>query len=94
MRGPLPDTSPSTHDDYSASWGLSHLYRRDVEQADVASLMSTLLGTAWPVNSVGVLPDVDPMKLGYLDMRDGERARASAAVVNAKVRSPAARVAS
>jgi phosphatidylinositol glycan class N len=47
--------------------------------------MSALLGTHWPVNSVGVLPDVDPHKDGYLSMRGGEREIAEAAVVNAKV---------
>ena len=72
-------------DDYSAPWGLSHIVRHDVEQADVAALMSALIGTHWPVNSVGVLPDVDPHKDGYLSMRGGEREVAEAAVVNAKV---------
>ncbi|KAH9990107.1 Phosphatidylinositolglycan class N-domain-containing protein [Russula vinacea] len=56
IRSPIrnPNQIP---DDYSASWGLSHIVRHDVEQADVAALMSALLGTYWPVNSVGVLPD-------------------------------------
>jgi hypothetical protein len=49
--------------------------------------MSALLGTHWPVNSVGVLPDVDPHKDGYLRMRGEEREIAEAAVVNAKVKS-------
>jgi GPI ethanolamine phosphate transferase 1 len=51
----------------------------------VAALMSALLGTHWPVNSVGVLPDVDPLKDGYLSMRGGEREIAESVVVNAKV---------
>ena len=84
IRSPIrnPNQIP---DDYSASWGLSHIVRHDVEQADVAALMSALLGTYWPVNSVGVLPDVDPQKDGYLSMRGGERDIAEAAVVNARV---------
>ncbi|KAI9061844.1 PigN-domain-containing protein [Trametes sanguinea] len=85
IRGPLPDTNPSSHDAYSESWGLSHLARRDVEQADVSVLMSTLIGVKWPANSVGVLPDVDPMKPGFLLPRDGERTVAEAALINAKV---------
>lgn len=87
IRGPILSPS-STHqipDEYTAPWDLSHIVRRDVEQADVAALMSALIGIHWPVNSVGVLPDVDPQKDGYLSMRGGEREIAEAAVVNAKV---------
>lgn len=86
IRKPVHDrTSSRLKDDYSAPWELSHIVRRDVEQADVASLMSALLGTFWPVNSVGILPDVDPTKDGYLAMRGGEREVAEAGIVNAKV---------
>lgn len=85
IRGPLPDTTPSSHDAYSAPWQLGHLFRRDVEQADIASLMATLVGINWPVNSVGVLPDVDPTRPGYLDPILGEEGLARAAFVNAKV---------
>jgi GPI ethanolamine phosphate transferase 1 len=86
VRGPIRDpTFSQSLDDYSAPWELSHIVRRDVEQADVAALMSALLGTHWPVNSVGVLPDVDPSKEGFLSMRGGEREIAEAGVVNAKV---------
>ena len=87
IRGPVRNpTSPHQMlDQYTGPWELSHILRRDVEQADVAALMSALLGTHWPVNSVGVLPDVDPQKDGYLSMRGGEREIAEAVVVNAKV---------
>src|SRR6266545_8081777 len=83
VRGPLPDLSFSSHDDYSNPWGLQHLYRRDVEQADVAPLMATLIGIHWPANSVGVLPDVDPTRPGYLDV--DEHSKAKAALINSKV---------
>lgn len=87
IRGPIQrNHTPQIPDEYSAPWELSHVVRRDVEQADVAALMAALLGIHWPVNSVGVLPDVDPQKDGYLSTHDGEREIAEAAVVNAKVK--------
>ena len=89
IRGPLPDSVPSSHDEYSQPWHLGHLFRRDVDQADVASLMAALLGINWPVNSVGVLPDVDTARPGYLMPNEGDETKAQAALVNAKVRADA-----
>lgn len=86
IRGPIPDTVPSSHDAYSAGWGLNALYRRDVEQADIAALISALLGIEWPVHLMGVLPDVDPTKPGFMNFSGGARDQAEAALVNAKVR--------
>ncbi len=86
VRGPLSDSNPSSHDDYSAPWGLNHVLRHDVEQADVAALMAALVGINFPVNSVGVLPDVDPGRPGYLRSPEGEKFQAEASLVNAKVR--------
>ncbi|TFK28974.1 GPI ethanolamine phosphate transferase 1 [Coprinopsis marcescibilis] len=85
VRGPLPDPNGESHDDYSAPWELPHRYRRDVEQADIAPLMSALIGVDWPVNSVGVLPDADPSRPGYLDRSSGDKTIAEAAFVNAKM---------
>lgn len=44
------------HDGWSEKWGLERIERVDVEQADIAPLMTTLFGGAIPVNSEGVLP--------------------------------------
>ncbi|XKL61166.1 hypothetical protein PGB90_008223 [Kerria lacca] len=37
-------------------WNLNYLQRNDIKQADMVPLMSILLGTIIPVNSIGVLP--------------------------------------
>ena len=39
-----------------ADWGLDGMKRIDVDQADVAALMTSLLGLAYPANSVGIVP--------------------------------------
>lgn len=64
------------HDEYSAGWGLSHVHRHDVAQADVAALMAYLVGLEFPANSVGELP------LDYVSASIDEKARA--ALVNAR----------
>ena len=84
IRHPLQSKSPSI------AWNLT-IKGHDVSQADIAPLMSTLLGRNLPSNSVGVLPDVyaymggGEETPGYLNSSGGDLMKARAAVVNAKV---------
>lgn len=70
------DAAAPGHDQLSSDWGLDHVQRHDVAQADVAALMAYLAGLAYPVNSVGELP------LAYLSR--GLKEQAEAAFVNAQ----------
>ncbi|KAF4453077.1 GPI ethanolamine phosphate transferase 1 [Fusarium albosuccineum] len=76
-----PELHPATvapgHDQYSADWGLDHVRRHDVAQADVAALMAYLIGAEFPANGVGQLP------LNFLSASTKEKAEAS--LVNAQV---------
>ncbi|KAI0161637.1 GPI ethanolamine phosphate transferase 1 [Hypoxylon sp. FL1284] len=64
------------HDEYSSDWNLDQVKRNDVQQADVAALMSYLVGIDFPANSVGELP------LSYLSA--GIKEKAEASLVNAQ----------
>ncbi|EEB08990.1 pig-N [Schizosaccharomyces japonicus yFS275] len=72
-----PIHSSEGHDGYSRPWGLDSVKRLDVKQADIAPLMSYLLGLNFPSNSVGEIP------LDFLDCDDAQKAKA--AFVNALV---------
>ncbi|OJJ46484.1 hypothetical protein ASPZODRAFT_132554 [Penicilliopsis zonata CBS 506.65] len=63
--------APGHEDGFSADWGLDHIQRHDVAQADVAALMAYLVGLDFPVNSVGRLP------LEYIDASPREKALAA-----------------
>lgn len=51
-------------------WGLNSIERVDVNQADIAPLMSTLLGLPCPVNAVGNLP------LGFINLTEADEVEA------------------
>ncbi|KAL9090469.1 MAG: hypothetical protein Q9165_005230 [Trypethelium subeluteriae] len=69
-------TAIGHEDGFSSDWGLDHIARHDVDQADVAALMAYLAGLAFPVNSVGELP------LKYLNT--DAKGKAEALLVNAR----------
>ncbi|OMH81934.1 GPI ethanolamine phosphate transferase 1 [Zancudomyces culisetae] len=58
------------HDEFSENWGLDQYERNDVNQADIAPLMSSMLGIPLPMNSVGKIP------LSYLSGTDEFKAQA------------------
>ncbi|GFF60503.1 GPI-anchor biosynthetic protein (Mcd4), putative [Aspergillus udagawae] len=71
--------SPGTHggrDLLSSGWALDHIQRHDVQQADVAALITYLLGSEFPASSLGRIP------LPYLDAR--LEVKALAALANAR----------
>lgn len=68
--------APGHADNFSHDWGLQHVQRHDVDQADVAALMAHLVGLDFPVNSVGELP------LSYLNAPLEQKAHA--ALTNAR----------
>ncbi|KAF2637556.1 PigN-domain-containing protein [Massarina eburnea CBS 473.64] len=79
VAAPVIDTSGTAkgHEDgFSSDWGLDHIQRHDVAQADVAALMAYLAGLAFPTNSVGELP------LSFLDA--DPKSKAEALLANAK----------
>ncbi|KAK7206563.1 GPI ethanolamine phosphate transferase 1 [Myxozyma melibiosi] len=68
--------NPVGHDEFSEPWELNSVKRVDVEQADIASLMTFLVGLQYPANSVGRLP------LEFLDASVSVKSKAI--VANAK----------
>uniref|UniRef100_A0A803Y7N5 GPI ethanolamine phosphate transferase 1 n=1 Tax=Meleagris gallopavo TaxID=9103 RepID=A0A803Y7N5_MELGA len=53
---PQKVTSQLFEDNFLKEWKLENLKRMDVNQADIAPLMASLIGVPFPLNSVGTLP--------------------------------------
>nr|XP_009482196.1 PREDICTED: GPI ethanolamine phosphate transferase 1 [Pelecanus crispus] len=53
---PQEVTSQFFEDNFLKEWKLENLKRLDVNQADIAPLMASLIGVPFPLNSVGTLP--------------------------------------
>ncbi|KAH9503495.1 hypothetical protein Btru_068047 [Bulinus truncatus] len=69
IRGPVVTSSCGVNTDkFCSDWDLQTVKRIDIEQADIAPLMSFLIGVPYPVNSVGILP------IDYLNISDSDKA--------------------
>ena len=74
-RGSTPTSRSQAHAAAAAAkWALPAVKRDDVDQADLAPLMSVLMGAAVPRHSVGKLP------LGYLDLHEADKVEAAVTV--------------
>ncbi|XP_074063469.1 GPI ethanolamine phosphate transferase 1 isoform X2 [Macrotis lagotis] len=64
IRYPQQVSTQLFDDEFLEEWQLEKWKRQDVNQADIAPLMASLIGVPFPVNSVGILP------LDYLNNSD------------------------
>ena len=69
-RSPVGAVAAGHQDQYSITWGLDGFQRNDVNQVDIASLISYLAGLNYPANAVGRLP------LAYVSGDDRQKALA------------------
>ncbi|XP_013202143.1 GPI ethanolamine phosphate transferase 1 isoform X1 [Microtus ochrogaster] len=56
IKGPQKVSTQQFDDEFLKEWRLENWKRRDVDQADIAPLMASLIGVPFPLNSVGTLP--------------------------------------
>uniref|UniRef100_A0A8C5K6Z4 GPI ethanolamine phosphate transferase 1 n=1 Tax=Jaculus jaculus TaxID=51337 RepID=A0A8C5K6Z4_JACJA len=68
IKYPQKASAQQFDDGFSKEWRLGNWKRQDVNQADIAPLMASLIGVPFPLNSVGTLP------VDYLNSTDLFRA--------------------
>ncbi|XP_037066912.1 GPI ethanolamine phosphate transferase 1 isoform X2 [Peromyscus leucopus] len=56
IKAPQKVSAQQFDDEFLKEWRLENWKRRDVNQADIAPLMASLIGVPFPLNSVGILP--------------------------------------
>ncbi|XP_075843761.1 GPI ethanolamine phosphate transferase 1 isoform X1 [Microtus pennsylvanicus] len=56
IKSPQKVSTQQFDDEFLKEWRLENWKRRDVDQADIAPLMASLIGVPFPLNSVGTLP--------------------------------------
>ncbi|XP_036058853.1 GPI ethanolamine phosphate transferase 1 isoform X1 [Onychomys torridus] len=56
IKAPQKVSTQQFDDEFLKEWRLENWKRRDVNQADIAPLMASLIGVPFPLNSVGILP--------------------------------------
>ncbi|XP_069885108.1 GPI ethanolamine phosphate transferase 1 [Dipodomys merriami] len=56
IKYPQKVSAQQFNDEFLKEWRLENWKRRDVNQADIAPLMASLIGVPFPLNSVGTLP--------------------------------------
>ncbi|CCH44370.1 phosphatidylinositol glycan, class N [Wickerhamomyces ciferrii] len=69
LNKPIYNKEP-VFDDYTENWNLANIKRNDINQADIASLMSYLIGVNYPSNSVGELP------LAFINSKEEDKLKA------------------
>lgn len=61
IKFPQKVSAQQYEDEFLKEWRLENWKRQDINQADIAPLMASLIGVPFPLNSVGILP------VGYLN---------------------------
>lgn len=69
IRKPIYREKKPSEEDTPWEWGLDHFVRQDISQIDLTPLISGLIGSNFPMNSLGIIP------LNILDISDKIKAK-------------------